>query len=100
VLDAELSGRETGYLTSLKISTGVQDYGPLMIEIVVLDYDGDTVAWRVVSDEQGGAWQIGDKTNVIDMCFMSRAAIRYIQQGKKLVGIFDILAQMETLICE
>lgn len=69
-LDEELCDQATGYTTTLEIAPGGQqdglDYGPLVVEIVVLDTGGATIAYQIASDSQDEGWQLGDTADAVD----------------------------------
>jgi len=69
-LDDELHEIETGYKTALTVFPGGQkdglDYGPVLVEIVVLDTDGSTIAYRVSTDSHDDDWQLGHTEDAID----------------------------------
>lgn len=79
-LDDELYTQETGYKTALTIFPGGQkdglDYGPVLVEIVVLDTDGDTIAYRISTDSHDDDWRLGNTEDPVD------ALIDYREQAK------------------
>jgi len=62
-LTDELYQSETGYTTTLIVRPGGQqdglEFSAAAIEIVVLDADGSTVAYRYADDSRDEAWQVG-----------------------------------------
>jgi hypothetical protein len=69
-LNDELYLKTTGHLTGLTIAPGGQndglDFGPNLIEIVVLDHDGDTIAYRYSDDSINADWQLGSTEDAVD----------------------------------
>ena len=69
-LEDELYLKPTGYTTSIEVFPGGQidglDYGPGLIEIVVLDRDGATIAFRSSDDNMDGPWTIGTIEDAVD----------------------------------
>lgn len=70
LLQDELYGKSTGYVTTLTVVPGGQkdglNFGPINVEIVVLDSDGDTLAYRVSTDTFDDEWQFGDPASAVD----------------------------------
>jgi hypothetical protein len=69
-LDDELYLKTVGHLTSLTVAPGGQndglDFGPNLVEIVVLDHDGDTIAYRYSDDSINEIWQLGSTEDAVD----------------------------------
>jgi len=68
-LDDELYTQETGHKTALTVFPGGKkddlDYGPVLVEIVVLDYDGNTIAYRISTDSHDDDWQLGNTEDAV-----------------------------------
>lgn len=62
-LEQECYLKEKGHVTVIEVYPGgTQDgleYGPVLVEVVVLDTDGHTIACRTSTDAQDEDWQIG-----------------------------------------
>ena len=69
-LEQELYLKGAGYTTAIEIVPGGKndglDYGPCVIEIVVLDTDGDTIAYRYSDDSIDEDWQLGTIEDAIN----------------------------------
>jgi len=69
-LKEELYGKTTGERTAITVRPGGQqnglDYGPVLIEVVVLDTDGKTVAFRYSDDVYDGDWGIGTIEDAVE----------------------------------
>jgi len=78
-LTEELYDRPPGYRTVLEIVPGGQqgglDYGPLVVEIVVLDTSGSSVAYQISSDQEDSGWQLGDTADAVDALIDRRETI-------------------------
>jgi hypothetical protein len=60
-LEQELYLKVAGYTTAIEIypretERGL-DYGPVLVEVVVLDPDGRTIAYRLSTDDE--QWEVG-----------------------------------------
>ena len=79
-VEQELYLKEKGHVSAIEVFPGGQkdglDYGPVVVEIVVLDYDGDTIAYRVSTDSHDDEWQIGVIEEAVD------EAIGYYEQAR------------------
>ena len=68
-LEDEINTKDTGFVTFVTVVPGGTqnglDYGPVGVEVVVLD--ADTVAYRGCSDSQDTEWQVGQAEDVIDL---------------------------------
>lgn len=77
-LERELYLQRTGYTAAIEVYPGGQqdslDYGPVLVEIVVLDSDGKTIAYRVSTDSHDDNWEIGEIEDAV------KAAIAYREQ--------------------
>ena len=69
-LEQELYCKATGFTTALTVFPGGRqdglDYGPVLVEIVVLDNDGDTIAYRISTDSHDEEWEIGYIEDAVD----------------------------------
>ena len=69
-LEQELYQKTTGDKSAIEITPGGQqnglDYGPSLIELVVLDNDGKTVAYRYSDDAYDADWQLGSIEDAVD----------------------------------
>ena len=69
-LEQELYCKSAGFTTALTVFPGGRqdglDYGPVLVEIVVLDLDGDTIAYRVATDSHDDDWQMGQIEDAIE----------------------------------
>ena len=72
-LEDELYGKRPGYTTEITLMEGgYQDgnaYNPSAIEIIVLDHDGDTIAFRYSDDAIDNDWQIGALSDAVNEAF-------------------------------
>lgn len=72
--------KEKGHVTAIEVFPGGTkdglDFGPMVVEIVVLDRDGNTVAYRMSTDSHDDDWQIGGIEDAVD------EAIGYKEQAK------------------
>ena len=79
-LEQELYLKETGYRTSIEVRPGGQQngitYGPILIEIVVLDHDGQTIAYRYSSDSHDDDWEIGTIEDAVDLAIETDEQIK------------------------
>jgi len=70
-LEAELYLKPTGYTTVLTVEPGGTqndlDFGACVYEIVVLDTDGKSIAYRYSDDSINQDWQIGTLGEVADL---------------------------------
>ena len=77
-LGEELYCKVAGYTTCIEVFPGGQqdglDYGPVVVDIVVLDNDGDTIAYRLNTDAQNNAWAIGKIEDAADCAIAFREA--------------------------
>jgi len=68
-LEDELYGLTTCDRHSLVVVPGGSrdglDYGPALIEIVVLDHDGATIAYRYSDDSLDDSWGIGTPADAV-----------------------------------
>jgi len=68
-LEQQLYRKPVGFVANLAVAPGGQkdglDYGPLVLQIVVLDSDCSTIAWRRTSDAGDGDWRLGSVTGVL-----------------------------------
>lgn len=78
-LEQELYLKEKGHLSAIEVFPGGSkdglDYGPVLVEIVVLDNDGDTIAYRVSTDSQDDEWEIGHIEEAVDEAIEYREAM-------------------------
>ena len=67
----ELYCKSTTYHTVIEVIPGGKqdglDYGPVVVEIVVLDGDGDTIAYRLSTDSQDDDWAVGQIEDAIEV---------------------------------
>lgn len=67
-LEQELYLKEKGHVSTIEIFPGGTkdglDYGPVVVEIVVLD--GDAIAYRVSTDVHDEDWEIGSIEDAVD----------------------------------
>ena len=79
-LEQELYLKEKGHVSAIEVFPGGTkddlDYGPVLVEIVVLDNDGDTIAYRISTDSHDDDWQIGGIEDAVD------EAIGYREQAE------------------
>lgn len=70
VVGDELYQSATGHTSAITVIPGGQkdglNFGPVVIEIVVLEADGDTIAYRYSDDSQDADWQIGGIEDAVD----------------------------------
>lgn len=66
----EIYGKVAGYQASLIVVPGGQQdglyYGPVLVEVVVLDTDGATIAYRLSTDAQDDDWQLGSTEDAVE----------------------------------
>ena len=78
-LAQELYRKDTGHTTAITALPGGQkdglDYNATVVEIVVLDIDGDTIAYRASSDAQDEDWQLGTIKDAVKCAIDYRDAI-------------------------
>lgn len=78
-LGDELYLKSAGYKMAIEVFPGDQkaglDYGPVVVEIIVLDFDGVTVAYRCSSDAQDEDWEVGSIEEAVEAAFSWREAI-------------------------
>lgn len=69
-LTDELYMKTTGHTTAITVRQGGKfqglDYGPSVVEIVVLDHDGKTVAYRGSDDSLDEDWLTGTIEDAVD----------------------------------
>lgn len=69
-LQDQISENGQGHATSINIVLGGQkdglDYGPVVIEAVSLDSDGNQIAYRQSDDGSDGDWQIGSIEDAVE----------------------------------
>lgn len=79
-LEDELYGKTTGERTAITVRLGGQqdglDYGPVLIEVVVLNTDGQTVAFRYSDDAYDGDWDIGTIEDAVEAALEADYAIK------------------------
>ena len=77
-LEEELYLQEMGHVTAIEVFPGGTqnglNYGPVLVDIVVLDYDGRVIAYRISTDSQDDDWKIGGIDSAVD------EAIGYYEQ--------------------
>jgi hypothetical protein len=70
-VEQELYGKSAGYTSGITVAPGGSkdglDYGPNVVEIVVLDHDGRTVAYRFSTDSQDTDWELGVIEDAVDL---------------------------------
>lgn len=72
-LQEDLKGKEQGYLYILKVGEGIFQYSLLpQVEIVLLDPEENTIAYRCASDADArarkkGAWQVGKPFDAVEV---------------------------------
>ena len=75
-LKTELYLTLTGYVTDVTVVPGGSlnglDYNASVYEVVVLDADGATVAYRYSDDSIAGVWEVGTLDDVIDAVIDAR----------------------------
>lgn len=62
-LTDELYGKKTGFTTFVEVAPGTALANPAGYDVVVLDNDGKTVAYRYTDDSYDADWQIGTIEN-------------------------------------
>lgn len=68
-LTDELYGHGTGYTTFVQVAPGTALANPAGYDVVVLDNDGKTVAYRYTDDSNDADWNVGtieDAATAID----------------------------------
>ena len=69
-LKDELYGKETGHTTFVQVEPGGTknglDYNASGFDVVVLDHDGKTIAYRYSDDSINTEWKIGEIDDVAD----------------------------------
>jgi len=77
-LEDELYQKTTGDRTFLTVTPGGSrdglDYGPAGIEIVVLDHDGQTIAYRYSDDALDADWSLGSIEDAVTAATEAEAA--------------------------
>lgn len=63
-LDEELYLKDTGFVTYVECVPPMNESNAITCTVVVLDADGDVIAYRVESDSYNNDWQIGDTGDV------------------------------------
>jgi len=58
-LEDVLYGQATGATSAIKVFDGTPPANPAVVEIVVLDHDGRTIAYRYSTDSQDDDWLLG-----------------------------------------
>ena len=75
-LETELYLTLTGYVTTVTVSPGGSlnglDYNASVYEVVSLEADGATVAYRYSDDSISDTWQIGTCADVVDAVIDAR----------------------------
>lgn len=72
-LQEELKGKEQGYIHILKVGEGIFQYSLLpQVEIVLLDPEENTIAYRCASDTDArarkkGIWQVGKPFDAVEV---------------------------------
>ena len=78
-VESQLYLQTTGHLSAIEVVPGGQkdglDYGPIVVEIVVLDSDGDTIAFRLSSDAQDDDWSIGKIEDAVECAIEYRRVL-------------------------
>jgi len=87
-LQQELYTKETGHKTALTIFPGGKqdglDYGPCLVEIVVLDTDGDTLAYRYSDDSVDNDWQLGTIEDAVDLLIQVHEEVKRQEELSKI----------------
>lgn len=97
-LNNELCLMTKGYTTAIEVYPGGRkdglDYGPVLVEIVVLDNDGATIAYRMSTDAQDDDWQIGTPEDAVAECLNYR---EQMEAEKRYMAIEqDFYASLEV----
>ena len=75
-LETELSESTIGYVTAVTVVPGGSlndlDYNASVYEVVALEADGATVAYRYSDDSISDTWQIGTCADVVDAVIDAR----------------------------
>ncbi len=70
-LEQELYLKPTGYCTAIVVEPGGTenglDYGPELVEVVVLGKDGRVVAYRECDDMLDGDWRLGSPADALEL---------------------------------
>lgn len=59
-LNDELWQKDTGYITAIEVAPATELANAAVVEIVVLDHDGDTIAYRYSDDSIDQPWELGE----------------------------------------
>lgn len=70
-LEQELYLKPVGYYTAIVVEPARTrnglDYGPELVEVVVLGKDGSVVAYRESDDLLDGAWRLGSPADALEL---------------------------------
>lgn len=85
-LERDLAGAITGDYTEVEIMPAGRrhglDYGPDLVQVVVLERDGDVVAYRRSNDVLDYPWQLGEIEDVARLVVESRSKIVESEDNK------------------
>lgn len=94
-LTDELCQKETGYTTAITVlPAGQKDglaYNATVVEIVVLDHDGDTIEYRLSSDAQDENWELGTIEDAAQRAIEHRDAVEDARVAYKLFEEHEVV---------